>query len=103
MGQLERHRLHERTLRTEALKEEDELELEEDGGVNAGPATLSVAVLDPVADEAQVQLRLKVAVEVTSRDQLLKGDDNRAVQAAQFRWGEQGQTSETEQDLPAVC
>jgi len=71
VGEIERHRAHQLTLRAQPLKEEDQLQLEEDDRVNAWSATRRVTLLDPGTDEAEVQLRLQVAVEMVRRHQLL--------------------------------
>ena len=68
MGQVEAGRLDELALGADALEEHHQLQLEEDDRVDAGPAALGIELPRPVADEAQVELRLQVAVEVVSRE-----------------------------------
>ena len=47
-----------------------------------GPAPLGIQLPRPVADEAQVELRLQVAVEVVGGDEVLQRDGDRLVEAA---------------------
>ena len=82
VGEVEAGRLDELALGADALEEHDELQLEEDDRVDARPAPLGVELPRPVADEAEVELGLQVAVEVAPRDQVLQRDGNRLVEAA---------------------
>ena len=51
-------------------------------GSMRGPAPLGVQLPRPLADEAQVELRLEVAVEVVRRDEVLERDGDRLIEAA---------------------
>ncbi len=61
------------SLRAESLEEHHELELEEDRRIDGWPAALLLGSADQVADEAQVELGLKVTRDVAGGDQVLKG------------------------------
>ena len=82
VGQVEAGRLDQLALGADALEEHDQLQLEEDDRVDAGPAPLGVQLPRPVADEAQVELRLQVAVEVVGGNEVLQRDGDRLVEAA---------------------
>jgi hypothetical protein len=84
VGQVEVRCLDELSFRADALEEHDELQLEEDYGVDRGPATFGVPLPRPVAHEAQVQLRLQVPVEVGLRDHAFERDGNGFIEAAGF-------------------
>ena len=84
MGQVEAGRLDELALRADPLEEHDQLELEEDDRVDARPTPLGIELLRPVADEAQVELGLQVAVEVVLGNEVLQRDGDRLVEAAGF-------------------
>ena len=94
VGQVEPGRLDQLALGADALEEHDQLELEEDDRVDTGAAALGVEVLDPFADEAQVELRIEVAVEVAPWNQVLQRDGDRCVEAAGF--------ARTEHDAPLL-
>jgi hypothetical protein len=64
---------HQEPLRAHIVKEHHDLELEKDHWVNAWPPTGGIAVLDQVADKAEIEHPLQVAVEVVGGHQLLKG------------------------------
>src|SRR5205823_4039648 len=70
----------------QSLEEQDELELEEDHGVNGRPASISVAVLHPRPDEREVERGVEETIEVIRRNQLLKRDRHRLIKQAQLRW-----------------
>jgi hypothetical protein len=59
-------------LGADPLEEHDELELEEDHGIDAGPAAVGVEVARPVADEAKIQLGFKMAVEMVPWDEIFE-------------------------------
>ena len=82
VGQVEAGRLDELALGADALEEHDQLQLEEDDRVDAGPAPLGVQLPRPVADEAQVELGFQVAVEVVPGNEVLQRDGDRLVEAA---------------------
>jgi hypothetical protein len=50
------------------------------------PADRRIAVLDPIAHEAQVEFRLQVPVEVVLGNQRVQGDQDRTIQRTFFRW-----------------
>ena len=58
--QVEGDRLHELALGPQTLEEHDQLELEEDHGVDARAPAGGVAVAGPLAHEAQVELGVEV-------------------------------------------
>src|SRR6266536_6281161 len=64
VAEMETRGVDEPALGAQALKEEDVLELEEHDRVNRWPAAPSIAFLDPLATEAQVQLGIEVATEM---------------------------------------
>ena len=82
VGQVEAGGLDQLALGADPLEEHDQLQLEEDDRVDAGPAPLGVQLPRPLADEAEVELRLQVAVEVVPRDEVLQRDGDRLVEAA---------------------
>ena len=68
MGQVETRGLDQLALGADALEEQHELQLEEDHGVDPRAATFRIGVLDPVPDEAEIELGFQVPVEVVSGD-----------------------------------
>src|SRR4029453_8041017 len=58
-------------LGAESLEEHHQLELEVDSRIDGRSPAFLVGTAGQVADESQVQLGLKMAVEVVGRDQLL--------------------------------
>src|SRR6266540_4143594 len=90
VGEMETRGVDEPALGAQALKEEDELELEEHDRVNRWPAAPSIAVLDPLANEAQVQLGIEVAVEMAGWDELLQRNGDGLIQRAEFGWPQHG-------------
>ena len=82
LGPLKPRRLNELVLGADALEEQDELKFEKDHGVDRGTTALGIAFADPLADEAQVELRFKVAVEVILGNEVLQRDGNRVIKAA---------------------
>src|SRR5205823_10989963 len=68
------HHPHQLTFRPEPFEEQYELQLEEHHRVNGRTSGTSVLVGDPVADEAEVHLRIQVPVEIVGRNQLLEAD-----------------------------
>src|SRR5205823_13419485 len=93
MAKVEGDGVHQLALRAQPLEEQDELQLEEDHGVDAGPTVLGVAVLDPGADKGKVEPRIQEAVEMVIRIRLLDGAANCIVEQAQLRWTEHRQAS----------
>jgi len=77
-------------LRTNALEEHDQLQLEEDDRVDAGAAPVGIQLLRPLSDEAQVQLGLKVAGEVVAGEEFLQRDGDRLLEAAELSRAEHG-------------
>ena len=63
---------HQFSLGADPFEEHHELELEKDLRIDGWSPTFLIRRTDQVADEAQVQLGLEVAVEVVGRDQGLK-------------------------------
>ena len=88
MGEVQVGQLQQVPLRANALKEHDELELEEDHRVDARPTTLGVAIPGPLPHEAEFEPASEVAVEVVRRDEGLERDSNWAIQATQLGWAE---------------
>jgi hypothetical protein len=75
--------LDELAFRADALEEHGQLEFEEDHRVNRGTAAGGVAIGDPYPNDAKIQSRIKVAIEVISRAELLKRDGPRSVEATE--------------------
>jgi len=71
---------------TQPFEEEDQLHLKEDDRVDRGPADVGVGPADQVADEAEVERVVEMAIKVTGRNEVLKRDADRVVQIAGFRW-----------------
>jgi hypothetical protein len=84
VGQVEARRLDQLALRADALENQDELQLVEHDRVDARPSPLGIVFPRPVANKAQIQLRLKVAAKAISRDQILERNGDRLVEAAGF-------------------
>jgi hypothetical protein len=64
--------LDELPIRADAVEEHDQVQLEEDGRINGGTSAIGVALPCPVADAAQGQLRLQLAIDVVPGNELLK-------------------------------
>jgi hypothetical protein len=79
-----------RALGADALEEHDQLQLEEDDRIDRRPAAFSVQLPRPVPDEAKIQLRLQVLVDVVGRDQLFERDGDRLVEATRLCGAEHG-------------
>jgi hypothetical protein len=60
----------------------DQVQFEEDGGIDARATPLGVQLLRPVPDDTQVECRLQLAVEVVGRNEILQRDHDRFVEAA---------------------
>lgn len=90
MRQVEAGQLNELALGADALEEHDEVEPEEDDGIDGGTATWCVAVFDPLSDAGQVKVGIQGPVEVTSRDELLQADGHGTIEAAELRGTEHG-------------
>jgi hypothetical protein len=84
VGQVEAGRLDELVLGAGPLEEHDQLELEVDHWVDTRPVPLGIEPAHPVPDNAEIELRLKVAVEVIGGDHLLQRDGNGLVEEAGF-------------------
>ncbi len=84
VGEVEAGRLDEPAFRTDALEEHDQLQLEEDDWVDGRAAALGVEFPRPLPNEARVQLRVEMAVEVDGGDQVLERNGDRLVEAAGF-------------------
>src|SRR5215213_2976600 len=74
----------------DAFEEHDELQLEENDGVNGGPSPLRVEILGPVPDEAEVELGLQMTVEVVLGNNGLERDGDRLVESAGLRGAQHG-------------
>jgi hypothetical protein len=72
MRQVAAGRLDEVALGADAVEDHDQLQLEKHDRVDAGPAARGRQLVHPVADEAQVELRLQMPVEVVGGDELLQ-------------------------------
>jgi hypothetical protein len=57
---------HELPFRAQSFKEEGKLELEKDDWIDGWPPVESVAILDPLSGEREVEYGLQMAVEVVS-------------------------------------
>ena len=84
VGQMETRGFDELALGADPLKEHDELELEEDDGVDARPAAFRVQLSRPVAHEAQIQRPFQMAVEVVGRDELLQRHGRQGAEGARL-------------------
>jgi hypothetical protein len=92
VGQVQGHHCPELALRTQAFKEENELQLEKDDRVNTRSATIGLVVLDSVA-KGQVQLGIEKSVEVIRWNKGIQGDNDGLVETTQFRWTKHPPTS----------
>src|SRR5262245_13733270 len=82
MGQIQAGHLHQLPFGANALEEHDELELEEDHWIDGRPPGGLVVAADELAHEAEVQLGLKVPIEVITRNQGLERDQDRTIESA---------------------
>src|SRR5687767_6340517 len=82
VGQIEASRRNELALRADAFKEHDELELEEDDWVDGRSTAVGVELPDPVSDEAQVERRLQMAIEVISGNEGFQCNGDGLIKAA---------------------
>jgi len=80
VGQMQTGRRHQFALRADAFEEHDQLQLEEDHRIEAGPTALGVHLLHPLPDKAEVQGGLQVAVEVVGGHHRLQRDSNRLIE-----------------------
>jgi hypothetical protein len=83
--QVQAGRLDELALGPQPFEEEDELELEEDHGIEARSTADGVPVADELAHEGQIEHPRQVAVEVVRRHQRLQRGEHRPVDAARLR------------------
>jgi len=90
VGQIETGRLDQFPLGTDAFKEHDQLQLEENDRVDGGPAAFAIPLPGPVADEVKVKRGFKVTVEVAQGNDFLQGDSNWFVKAARLCGAEHG-------------
>jgi hypothetical protein len=79
--QVEAGRRDEVPFRADPLEVHDELQLEENHGIDARPTPLGILLAGPLAHEAEVELGLKVTVEMVCGDEGLKRDGDRLVEA----------------------
>jgi hypothetical protein len=86
MSQVEAGRLDELALGADPLEEHDQLQLEEDHRIDAGAAALGIEIRGPFTDESQVELRLKMTVEVGPGNEGLQRGSDQFVEAAEFGW-----------------
>ena len=82
MGQMQAGGLDELALGADPFEEHDQLQLEEDDRVDGGASPVGVALLCPLADEAEVELGLEVPGEMSSGHQVVQRHGDRFVQAA---------------------
>src|SRR5262245_17985503 len=78
-------RIDQVALRAQALEEQDELKFEEHDRVDGRPAPGLVERLDPLSDEAEIQVRVEVAVEVVGRNELFERNHYGLVNRADLR------------------
>jgi len=84
VGQVQAGDLDQLTLRADPLEEHDQLELEEDDRVDARPPAVLIGAADQGADERQIELRLKQAIEVVRGDQGVQRRQYRLVHPTTF-------------------
>ncbi len=73
MGKVDVHRLHQLSLGANALKEHDELQFEENEGINRrAPHEAVVGILDQVIHKAEIEFRLQLLIEMTGWNQFFK-------------------------------
>ncbi len=82
MSEIETGELDELPLGADALEEHDEVEAEEHNWIDGRSAAIRIALGHPRADEAEVEDRVEVAVEIVWWDEPFEGDDNRSVEIA---------------------
>ena len=78
----------------DAFEEHDELELEKDHRVDAGPAPLGVVFDNPLVDEAQVAPGLQVPGDVIGGNEVLQRDGGQGVEPAGLGGSEPNAPSE---------
>jgi hypothetical protein len=88
MRDFETRGLHQLPLGADPFEEHDQVEAEEDDRIDRGATAIGVPLHDPVAHDREIQGRVKLSIEVVGRDELLKGNGNRAVEGAMFGWTE---------------
>src|SRR5918998_741568 len=91
MRQVQTGRLDQLTLRTDPLKEHDQLKFEENDRINGRTTAFGVELLRPVADKREVEFGFQVAVEVARGNEFLQRDVDRLIEAAgleraEHRW-----------------
>src|SRR5215217_6223959 len=91
VGQVHRGNFDELAFRADPSEEHDQLQLEEDHRVDAGPAPDGIELLRPVADKREVEFGFQVAVEVARGNEVLQRDGDRLIEAAgldraEHRW-----------------
>src|SRR5215204_1276778 len=94
MRQVEAGRLDQLALGADPFEEHDQLQLEEDDRVDRGTTPLGVAIHNPAAHEAQIELRLQMPVEVAWGNEVLQRDGNRLVKTAGLGRAEHGALSD---------
>src|SRR5713226_4895077 len=65
---------HQEPLRADALEKHDELQLEEDDGIDGRAATACIGLLHKLADKRKIKCPLQATVEVVLRNQLFQGN-----------------------------
>jgi len=75
---------HQETLRTDALKEHHELQLEEDHRINGRATTTCIGLLHELTHKREVEGSLQVPIEVIRRNQVLKGHIDKRGKASLF-------------------
>src|SRR6266516_3155872 len=64
---------HEEALGADVLKKHDQLQFEEDNGVNRGTTFACIGLLHELSHKRQIECSLQMAIEVIRRNQVLKG------------------------------
>jgi hypothetical protein len=88
-------------LRTEPFDEHHQLPREEDTRVAGRPTALGAAILDLREDDAQIERRPQMAVNVVGWNEVLQGDSDRFVKAAGLGGAEHGPRPEAVGSGPA--
>src|SRR4051794_29690198 len=74
----------------DALKEHDQLEAEEDFGIDGGPSAEGIAGCRERADKGEVEQAVEMPIEMVPGHHGIKGDENGSVEIAAFGWTEHG-------------
>jgi hypothetical protein len=63
---------HQEPLRADALEKHDELQLEEDDGIDRRAATACIGLVHKLADKRKIKCSLQTAIEVVCRNQVFQ-------------------------------